>query len=125
MTRSIGARAGMVSGTAVAVLALTVAAIGVVTSVVDVGSAGAAGPANACKVLKQSEVQRAFGGTVGSGKKGFSTPASAQCEYSVAANGDRPDGTVIVHLTTTGAKAAYAALKKTSRYVPLDGVPNS
>jgi hypothetical protein len=80
---------------------------------------------NPCKVLKKSEIQAAFGGTVGSPKKGLSTPVSAQCEYSVTADGDRPEGTVIVHVMTTGAKAAYTGLKKTGAYVPIDGVPNS
>ena len=56
--------------------------------------------------------RQAFGGTVASGKKGLSTPVSAQCEFQVGANADRPDGTVIVHLMTTGAKAAYTGLKK-------------
>jgi hypothetical protein len=76
-------------------------------------------------VLKKSEIQQAFGGTVSSGKKGVSTPVSAQCEYQLGANADRPAGTVIVHLMTTGAKAAYTGLKKASAYEPIDGVPNS
>ena len=70
---------------------------------------------NPCKVLKKSEIQQAFGGTVSSGKKGFSTPVSAQCEFQVGADADRPDGTVIVHVMTTGAKAAYTGLKKMRR----------
>jgi len=95
-----------------------------------VAFAGFATPAgaattNPCKILKKSEIQAAFGGIVSSGKKGLSTPVSAQCEYQVSADGDRPDGTVIVHVMTTGAKAAYDGLKKTSLYVPIDGVPNS
>jgi hypothetical protein len=87
--------------------------------------AGAAASINPCKVLKKSEIQTAFGGTVSDGKKGLTTPVSSQCEYQVTADGDRPDGTVIVHVMTTGAKAAYNGLKKTSLYVPIDGVPNS
>jgi hypothetical protein len=50
---------------------------------------------------------------------------SAQCEFAVSANGDRPNGSVIVHVMTTGAKAAYTGLKKIEGYVPIDGVPNS
>jgi len=115
MTRSIGARAGVVAG----MLALVVATLGV-----SVAPAGAA-TTKPCKVLKKSEIQQAFGGTVGSGKQGLSTPVSAQCEFSVGANGDRPAGTVVVHVMTTGAKAAYAGLKKIADYTPIDGVANS
>ena len=62
---------------------------------------------------------------MGNPKKGLGTPLSTQCEYKVGATADRPEGTVIVHVMTTGAKAAYNGLKKTSAYVPIDGVPNS
>lgn len=87
--------------------------------------AGAA-TTNPCKVLTKAEIQTAFGGTVGNAKKGLNTPVSKQCEYKVTANGDRPDGTVIVHVMTTGAKIAYTGLKKQGTiYVPIDGVPNS
>ena len=115
MTRSISGRAAGI----VALVALAAASVG--------GLATPAGAAvtNPCKVLKKSEIQQAFGGTVSSGKKGVPTPVSAQCEYQVSANGDRPSGTVTVHLMTTGAKAAYDGLKKTSQYDPIDGVPNS
>jgi hypothetical protein len=103
-----------------ALLALVVAMVGI-----SAGPAAAAAP-NPCKVLKKSEIQSAFGGTVGNPKKGLTTPVSTQCQYSVSADGDRPDGDVIVHVMTTGAKAAYNGLKKqSSLYVPIDGVPNS
>ncbi len=115
MVRSIGARAGLLA---------VVLALGASALVRGAAPAGAAAT-NPCKVLKKSEIQQAFGGTVGSGRKGLSTPVSAQCEFSVSANGDRPDGTVIVHVMTTGAKPAYDGLKKVSGYVPIDGVPNS
>ena len=108
MTRTIGLRAGMLAG--IATLAIRRHAVRRVGAV----PAGAA-TTNPCKVLKKSEIQQAFGGTVGSGKKGLSTPVSAQCEFPVGANADRPDGTVIVHAMTTGAKAAYTGLKKLSR----------
>ena len=102
------------------VLALVCAAFGVFAA-----PAGAA-TKNPCKVLTKAEIQTAFGGTVGAPKKGLSTPVSAQCEYTVTANADRPDGKVIVHLMTIGAKIAYTGLKKQGTiYVPLDGVPNS
>jgi len=107
-----------------ALLAFTLATVGAVGVVFVAAPAGAA-TTNPCKVLKKSEIQQAFGGTVSSGKKGISTPVSAQCEFNVGANGDRPDGTVTVHVMTTGAKLAYTGLKKTSAYVPIDGVPNS
>jgi hypothetical protein len=116
MTRSAGRRAAVIAG--LFVLAVT-------TFATVAGPAGAASSINPCKVLKRSEIQTAFGGTVSTGKKGLSTPVSAQCEYQVSANGDRPNGTVIVHVMTTGAKAAYDGLKKTSLYVPIEGVPNS
>jgi hypothetical protein len=112
MTKLTGALAGIV--------ALVLAAFG--------GFAAPAGAAttNPCKVLTKSEIQTAFGGTVGKPKKGLSTPVSSQCEYKVRADADRPDGTVIVHVMTTGAKAAYTGLKKQGTiYVPIDGVPNS
>ena len=119
MVRSIGARVGMLA--AVLTLGASAAVAGAVAGAAPAGAA----TANPCKVLKKSEIQQAFGGTVGTGKKGLSTPVSAQCEFSVSANGDRPDGTVIVHLMTTGAKPAYNGLKKVTGYVPIDGVPNS
>jgi len=118
MTRSIGARIGGI----VASCVLSVAVL--------VGAAPLAAPAGAadtdpCKVLKRSEIQQAFGGTVTKGRKGVGTAVSAQCEYQVSAAGDRPAGTVTVHLMTTGAKAAYNGLRKTTRYVPIDGVPKA
>lgn len=116
MTRSPALRAGVIAG---------LAALVVTTFATAASPAGAASSINPCKVLKQSEIQTAFGGTVATGKKGLSTPVSSQCEYQVSANGDRPNGTVIVHVMTTGAKAAYTGLKKTSLSVPIDGVPNS
>jgi hypothetical protein len=107
-----------------ALLACAVA-FGAAAVVVDAAPAGAA-TTNPCKVLKQSEIQQAFGGTVGRGKKGLSTAVSAQCEFVVGADAGRPAGTVIVHVMTTGAKAAYTGLKKvSSTYVPIDGVPSS
>ena len=115
MIRSIGRRAGTTAG----VLAIAAASFAVFAA-----PAGAA-TTNPCKVLKKSEIQQAFGGTVSSGKKGLSTPVSSQCEFQVGANGDRPAGTVVVHVMTTGAKAAYTGLKKTATYEPIDGVPNS
>jgi hypothetical protein len=112
MTRPIAVTAG--------VLALVCATLGAFAT-----PAGAA-TTNPCKVLTKAQIQTAFGGTVGAAKKGLSTPVSSQCEYTVAASGDRPDGTVIVHLMTTGAKIAYSGLKKQGTiFVPIDGVPNS
>ena len=115
MTRSIGRRVGVFTG----IVVLTATTFGLLAA-----PAGAA-TTNPCKVLKKSEIQQAFGGTVSSGKKGLSTAVSAQCEYQLSADGDRPDGTVVVHVMTTGGKAAYNGLKKTAAYEPIDGVPNS
>ena len=87
---------------------------------------GGAATTNPCRVLSKEQIQTAFGGTVSSGKKGLSTPVSTQCEFQVGANADRPDGTVIVHLMTTGATPAYKGLKKISQtYAPVDGFPNA
>ena len=115
MIRSIGRRAGATAG----VLALAAASFAMFAA-----PAGAA-TTNPCKVLKKSEIQKAFGGTVSSGKQGISTPVSAQCEFQVGASGDRPTGTVVVHVMHTNGKIAYNGLKKTSTYEPIDGVPNS
>ena len=107
-----------------ALAALAVAACGAAGVVLGAAPAGAA-PTNPCKMLKKSEIQQAFGGTVSSGRKGIGTPVSAQCEFEVGANGARPAGTLTVHVMTTGAKAAYTGLKKTSQYVSIAGVPNA
>ena len=116
MITSIRRRVGLLAG----VVALTA------TAFASFATPAGAATTNPCKVLKKSEIQQAFGGTVSSGKKGLSTPVSAQCEYQVGADGDRPAGTVVVHVMTTGAKAAYTGLKKKSEsYVPIEGVPNS
>jgi hypothetical protein len=116
MTRSNGGRIGVIVGAVV----LAVAIFG--------GFAGSAGAAtiNPCKILKKSEIQTAFGGTVSNGKKGLTTPVSTQCEYNVSADGDRPDGTVVVHVMFKNGKVAYNGLKKvSSSYVPVEGLPKS
>jgi hypothetical protein len=116
MTRLTGRRAAVLVAVAIVVATLFVA---------GAAPLGAA-TKNPCKVLTKAEIQTAFGGTVGNPKQGLRTPVSQQCEYKLTASGDRPDGTVIVHMMTTGAKAAYTGLKKQpTLYVPLDGVPNS
>jgi hypothetical protein len=115
MIGSIGRRVGMCAG----IFALAAATFSLVAA-----PAGAA-TTNPCKVLKKSEIQQAFGGSVGSGKKGLSTAVSSQCEFQVGADGDRPAGTVTVHVMTNGGKAAYTGLKKTPAYTPIEGVPNS
>jgi hypothetical protein len=115
MTRSIGRHAGRIAG----VLATTAASFAMFA-----GPAGAA-DTNPCKVIRRSEIQQAFGGTVSTGRKGVSTSTSSQCEFQVGANGDRPAGTIVVHVRTTGGKDAYAGMKKTDSNAPIDGVPNS
>jgi hypothetical protein len=108
-----------------------VAVLGGIAMLATVTLASAAPPASAatknpCKVVKRSEIQQAFGAAVNSGKHGVSTAVSAQCEYNVAATGDRPSGTVVVHVTTTGAKPAYKGLKKKANtYAPVEGVANA
>jgi hypothetical protein len=108
-----------------------VAVLGGIAMLATVTFASTAPPASAatknpCKVLKRSEIQQAFGAAVSSGKHGVSTAVSKQCEYNVAATGDRPSGTVVVHVMTTGAKPAYKGLKKKAdTYAPLEGVPDA
>jgi hypothetical protein len=120
VSRLTGKRAGTAAGVVTGVVALTLSLFGVVAA--PVGAAAR----NPCKVLTRAEVQFAFGGTVSTGRKGFSTPGSTQCEYQVGADGDRPDGTVIVHLTTAGAKPAYTSLKKNGKTAaPIDDFPNA
>ena len=116
MTRSNGRRFGLIGG----VVVMTLATFGGFE-----GTAGA-GTTNPCKVLKKSEIQAAFGGTVSSGKKGLTTPISSQCEFKVSADGDRPSGTVVVHLVTKNGKPAFNGLKKISaQYTSLEDPPNS
>jgi hypothetical protein len=116
MRRSIVRRVGVLAG--VSALAATTFA--------SVATPAGAATTNPCKVLERAEIQQAFGGTVSKGRKGMSTPVSVQCEYQVGAEGERPAGTVIVHVTTSGAKAAYTGLRKISdSYVPIEGVPSS
>lgn len=115
MTGSIARRVGMCVG----VVAL------VATSFASVATPAGAATTNPCKVLKKSDIQRAFGGTVSTGKQGLSTAVSAQCEYQVGADGDRPAGTVTVHVMASRGKAAYRGLKKTPAYTPIEGVPNA
>ena len=102
MSRLTGRRAGTAAGAVAGALALVTAMFGVFAA------PGGAATTNPCKVLKQvGDPDRRSAARSVSGKKGFSTPVSAQCEFQVGANADRPDGTVIVHVMTTGAKAAY------------------
>jgi hypothetical protein len=120
MSSLTGKRAGTVAGVVAGVVALTSSMLGLVAA------PGGAATKNPCKVLTKAEIQTALGGAVSSGRKGPSTSVSTQCEFQVGANGDRPDGTVIVHLMTTGAKPAYTGLKKIgATYAPIDGFPNA
>jgi hypothetical protein len=116
MIRSASRRIGVIVG----VIAFAVATLGGF-SAQDAGAA----TTNPCKVLKKSEIQAAFGGTVGNPKKGLTTPVSAQCEFQVSADGDRPSGTVTVHLMTKNGNIAFNGLKKISNYTPIEGFPNS
>jgi hypothetical protein len=81
-----------------------------------------AGPAaaktrNPCKVLKASEIAAEFdGASVADPQPGLKTAVSAGCTWEVAATAVTPDGDVTVSLMTTGAKPAYAGMKK------MDGI---
>jgi hypothetical protein len=128
MITSIRRRAATSGGVLVTAVALAVAGLagfGPAAGATVRAAAGAA-DANPCKVLKRSEIRKAFAGTVSSGRKDFSTPVTTQCEFFVAANADRPPGTLVVHLRTTHARTTYDALKKQARrYAAVDGVPNA
>jgi hypothetical protein len=116
MTRSIGTRITVI----VAIAVLTA------TASVSFAAPVSAATENPCKVIKRSEIAKVFGGEVSTGRKGVATPASSQCEFQVGAAGERPSGTVTVHITTKGAKEAYAALKKKkAQYEPVDDLPKS
>jgi hypothetical protein len=118
MNRSTRQCAGLIVGLA----ALTATAFGGLGGLAPAGAA----PPNPCKILKKSEIQSAFGGTVSSGKKGLSTAVTTQCDFDVSPDGDRPAGTVTVHVMFKNGKIAYKGLKKeTSQYQPIEGVPNS
>lgn len=87
---------------------------------------GAASGPNPCKVLKKAEIAGALGGTVASGRKGIATAVSTTCEFAVGAAGNRPAGTVSVHVMTIGAKAAFDGLPKiSSDYQPMTELPNA
>jgi hypothetical protein len=116
---SIGRRVGVLVGAA----AMGATAFGALGPAAH--AAAAPKPVNPCKVVRRSEIQKAFGGVVSTGKQGFPTPASSQCEYTVTADGDRPPGTVTVHLTTTGAQAAYDKLEKSRGYDAIDGLSDA
>ncbi|MFI5046896.1 MAG: hypothetical protein ACHQIG_07510 [Acidimicrobiia bacterium] len=86
----------------------------------------AADAPNPCKVVKTSEIAKAFGGAdVSKGKKGLTTPVSVQCKYLVGATADLPAGNVIISVMYVGAKPAYDGLKRTAIYVPTTGLANS
>jgi len=116
MTRRTGRRVGVIA--TLTLLVATAFAVGATPL--------GASTKNPCKFLSKAEIQTAFGGTVANPKLGLKTPVSQQCEYKVSANGDRPDGTVIVHVMFKGGKAAYTGLKRQATlYVPVEGVANS
>jgi hypothetical protein len=86
---------------------------------------GTAATKDPCKVLKKSEIAKAFGATtVGNPKKGLRSALSAQCAFSIT-GGTAGDGTLTVNVTTTGAAAAYKGLPKLGDYVPIAGYPKS
>jgi hypothetical protein len=131
MITSIGRRSLTPAGAVAGAVVLVIAAFAGFAGFAAPAGAAAGNPStnpssNPCKVLRRSEIQRVFGGTVSPGRQGFKTPASTQCEFSVTAFGDRPAGTLIVHLTTSRAKSAYQGLERQAkRYAAVDGVPDA
>jgi hypothetical protein len=85
---------------------------------------GGAATKDPCKVLTKSEITKAFGATVGNPKKGPGTAVSASCKWTLT-GGVNGSGTLIVHVMTTGANAAYTGLKKLPNYAPVAGYPKS
>jgi hypothetical protein len=77
-----------------------------------------------CRVLKKSEIAKAFGATVGSPKKGGGTAVSAECNWTLTGGRAGP-GTVTVHVMTIGAAAAYTGLQTVPSYAPIAGYPKS
>jgi len=76
-----------------------------------------------CKLLTEEEIAKVFGAPVSEGKKGLGTAEQSQCEYSVKAAGEwpdgngeeeggRPDGTLIVSVVFEGAQTAFGEFHK-------------
>jgi hypothetical protein len=102
LTRAFFTR--VITGAALAT-ALTAGTLAVVA-----GPGYAASKPNPCKLLKTSEISKAFGGaTVAPGKKGFSTSLTTSCTFSTAATTALPEGTVTVNVMTPHGKAAFKA----------------
>ncbi|MDQ1431609.1 MAG: hypothetical protein QOF40_2211 [Actinomycetota bacterium] len=85
---------------------------------------GTAATKDPCKVLKQREIAKAFGATVGNPKQAGGTAVSADCQWTIS-GGTAGAGTLTVHVMTIGASPAYAGLQKVSSYVPVAGYPKS
>ena len=96
----------------------------VAAAVGSVAAPASAKSADACKLLKASEISGQFGGTVGTPSP-TKTVVSVSCEYPLTANGTRPAGKVIARIMTTGGKAAFLGLKNVPGYVPVAGLSNS
>ncbi|MET0627083.1 MAG: hypothetical protein ABW033_01340 [Acidimicrobiia bacterium] len=89
-------------------------------------TAAVAATKDPCKVLTTSEISKAFdGATVGKGKAGLKTAASASCKYAVGATAGLPAGDLVVHVMFIGGKPAYDGLKDTPAYVPTTGLSKS
>jgi hypothetical protein len=92
-----------------------------------------------CKLLTKEEIAKVFGAPVSEGKKGLRTAEQSQCEYSVKAAGEwpdgneeeeggRPQGTLVVIVVFVGAKTAYNDLeskKAINGYEPIAEFPNA
>jgi hypothetical protein len=115
MTRLAGPRAGGL----LVVVALALAAV-----VVPASPSGAE-VTNPCKVLKRSELQYALGATVAPGRIAPSTSASRQCEYQVAADQDRPLGTIVVLVRNTGAEKRFRELARRASSEMVDGLADA
>jgi hypothetical protein len=89
-----------------------------------VAGPGTAATKDPCKVLKKAEIAKAFGATVGNPKQAGGTAVSAVCKWRIT-GGAAGSGTLIVHVMTIGADAAYTGLQKVPSYAPIAGYPKS
>jgi len=78
---------------------------------------------NACKVLTQAQLQQVFGGAATfQGKAVANKNLDVVCDWAIAANGDRPAGTVRVAVSFAVPPGAYTALKNNAQFEVVDGL---
>ncbi len=78
--------------------------------------AAAASAPNSCKMLKTTELEKAFNATVTGPRKGLKTAISTACDYQISASGSRPAGVLTVSVMFVNGKSAYDGLKREAGY---------